>query len=110
MPRMWTPWLVAVGLLSAACTGSPTSSSTSSGSGSGATTVSLNGTWSGSLAIQGNVAQMTWTLTQASNAVIGPVLVALPSGTVVLNGNLSGSISGNTVTYTIAVGAGALPA
>jgi hypothetical protein len=53
---------------------------------------------------------MTWTLTQTNGAVTGPVLVALPTGTVLLNGFLTGTLAGSTLTYTIAVGPGAIPA
>jgi hypothetical protein len=69
----------------------------------------LTGTWSGDLAVQGVTARMTWTLTQTDASVAGPVLVLLPSGTVLLNGALTGIVSGSTLTYAIAIGPGAIP-
>jgi hypothetical protein len=52
---------------------------------------------------------MTWALTQTDASVAGPVLVALPSGTVLLNGALAGTVSGSTLTYVINIGPGAVP-
>ena len=69
----------------------------------------LTGTWSGDLPIQGVAARMTWTLTQTDSAVSGPVLVLLPTGTVLLNGALVGTLSGYTLTYVINIGPGAIP-
>jgi hypothetical protein len=53
---------------------------------------------------------MTWTLTQEATQVSGPALVLLPSGTVLLNGVLSGTLNGVTLDYTIAVAPGGVPA
>jgi hypothetical protein len=69
----------------------------------------LSGTWSGDLALAGATARMTWTLTQSNANVTGPVLVVLPTGVVLLNGALTGTLAGSTLTYTIAVGAGGIP-
>ena len=69
----------------------------------------LTGNWSGDLPIQGAAARMTWTLTQTDSAVTGPVLVLLPTGTVLLNGALAGTLSGSTLTYVINIGPGAIP-
>jgi hypothetical protein len=69
----------------------------------------LTGTWSGDLPIQGVATRMTWTLTQTDSSVSGPVLVLLPTGTVLLNGALSGTLSGSTLTYVINIGPGAIP-
>ena len=69
----------------------------------------LTGNWSGDLPIQGAAARMTWTLTQTDSAVTGPVLVLLPTGTVLLNGALVGTLSGSTLTYVINIGPGAIP-
>jgi hypothetical protein len=54
---------------------------------------------------------MTWTLTQASGGatVTGPMLLVLPSGTVLLNGALTGTLSGTTLTFVINVAAGGIP-
>jgi hypothetical protein len=53
---------------------------------------------------------MTWTLTEMNGSVTGPVILGLPSGTVLLNGTLTGLVSGSTLTYVIAVGPGGIPA
>jgi hypothetical protein len=71
--------------------------------------ITVNGTWAGAISVQGAAGQMTWSLTQAGDAVTGPVLVTLPSGTVLLNGVLTGTVSGATLTYSIAVGPDAIP-
>jgi hypothetical protein len=53
---------------------------------------------------------MTWTLTQAdATNVTGPVTVGLTSGTVLMNGFLTGTLSGSSLTYTISVGPGGIP-
>ena len=69
----------------------------------------LTGTWSGNLTLDSTTARMTWTLTQTDAAVAGPVLVAVPSGTVLLNGALVGTVSGSTLAYVINIGPGAIP-
>jgi hypothetical protein len=73
--------------------------------------VNLTGSWSGDVTVEGTPARMTWTLSQVigSTTVIGTVLVALPSGIVVLNGGLSGTFDGTSLTYVIAVGLGGVP-
>src|SRR5262245_22706673 len=72
--------------------------------------LSVTGTWAGAVTISGTATRMTWSLTQsATAAVTGPVLVALPSGTVLLNGFLTGTLSGTTLTYAISVGPGGVP-
>jgi len=70
---------------------------------------SLTGVWSGDITLQGVSGRMTWTLTQNNASVSGPVLVLLPTGTVLLNGALTGTLSGSTLTYVINIGAGAIP-
>jgi hypothetical protein len=72
-------------------------------------TNTLTGTWSGDLPLLGATPRMTWTLTQTDASVAGPVLVLLPSGTVLLNGALTGTVSGSTLTYVINIGPGAIP-
>jgi hypothetical protein len=70
----------------------------------------LAGTWSGNLLIQGAGTRMTWTLTHnTATQVTGPALVLLPSGTVLLNGTLSGTLNGTTLDYIIDVGPGGIP-
>jgi len=71
--------------------------------------IDLNGTWRGQFAVPGATAPMTWTLMQTGTAVSGPVLVTLPNGIVLLNGFLTGTLSGTTLPYTISVGPGGIP-
>jgi hypothetical protein len=73
------------------------------------TPIDLTGRWAGDLSFQGATGRMTWTLTQASAAVTGPVLVTLPSGTVVLNGFLTGTLSGSSLAYAISVAPNGIP-
>ena len=70
----------------------------------------LAGTWSGTLLVQGTATRMTWTLTQNNTQVSGPALVLLPSGTVLLNGMVAGTLTGTTLDYTIDVVPGGIPA
>src|SRR5262245_49570490 len=71
--------------------------------------LNLTGRWISDLTVQGVAARMTWTLAHSGTAVTGPVLVALPSGTVIMNGALTGTLNGSTLTYTIAVGPNGIP-
>jgi hypothetical protein len=52
---------------------------------------------------------MTWMVTQTNDSVTGPVAVSLPSGTVLLNGSLAGTLSGSALAYTITVSPGGVP-
>ncbi len=70
---------------------------------------SLTGIWTGDVSVEGTPARMTWTLTQRDTSVTGPVLVVLPTGTVLLNGMLSGTLSATTVAYVIAVSPDGIP-
>jgi len=69
----------------------------------------LTGTWRGSFSVQGIASDMVWTLTQSGSSVTGPVLVRLPNGIVLLNGFLTGTLTGQTLTYTISVGPQGIP-
>lgn len=73
------------------------------------TSLNLTGTWSGEILVEVTRARMTWTLTQTNNAVSGPVLVSLMTGTVLLNGTLAGTLTGSTLDYTITVQPGGIP-
>ncbi len=95
--------VASLALAEACCNQSPTTPA------AGPTPLNLSGTWGGNLAVEGMTARMTWTLSQAGSAVTGPVLVALPSGTVLLNGSLSGTLANSALAYTIAVGPGGIP-
>ena len=99
--------LVLLGLLlTSAC-----SSSSTSPSGPSPPPIDVTGTWSGNLNVQGTQALMTWTLTQQTdNSVSGPVLVLLPNGIVLMNGFLTGKLTGSALPYTISVGPGGIPA
>ncbi len=66
----------------------------------------VNGKWVGTLPVQDVTANMMWTLTQSDGAVTGPALVLLPSGVVLLNGSLVGTLTGSVLSYTISVSAG----
>ena len=71
--------------------------------------LTVAGTWTGDLSIQGMSARMTWTLSQTNALVSGPVLVQLPSGVVLLNGTLAGTLTGSVLTYAITVSPGGIP-
>ena len=71
--------------------------------------VNLTGSWGGDITFQGSAARMTWTLAQSGTSVSGPTLVSMPSGTVLLNGFLTGTLSDSTLTYVISVGQGGIP-
>jgi hypothetical protein len=73
-------------------------------------TINLTGNWSGNVAVAGATAQMVWTLSHSSDTdVSGPIRIGLPTGTVLLNGFLTGTLNGNVLTYTISVGPGGIP-
>jgi len=65
---------------------------------------SVTGRWTGDLSIQSVTGQMTWTLTQTGTSVTGPATIGLPSGTIFVNGTLTGTLAGTSLAYTIAVG------
>ena len=72
-------------------------------------TIDLTGTWRGNFPVQAVTSEMVWTLTQSGTSVSGPVLVRLPNGVVLLNGFLTGALSGSSLTYTISVGQQGIP-
>jgi hypothetical protein len=72
-------------------------------------TTNVAGTWAGNVTALGISARMTWTLSQTGTSVTGPVLLSLPTGAVLMNGFLTGSVSGMTLTYLISVGPGGIP-
>jgi hypothetical protein len=103
MHRSLRALVASLALAEACCSQSPTTPA------AGPAPLNLSGTWSGDLPVEGTTARMTWTLSQSNNAVTGPVLVVLPSGTVLLNGSLSGTLASSALAYTIAVGPGGIP-
>ena len=84
--------------------------STTGPSSTSSQATSLSGTWVGDLIVLGQTARMTWTLTQSNTSVSGPVLVSLSNGVVLLNGSLNGTLADPTLTYTITIGPGGIPA
>ena len=68
--------------------------------------VNVSGTWRGTINVSNTPAVMTWTLTDAAGSISGPVLIGLPTGTVLLNGALAGTLTGTTLAYTISVPSG----
>jgi len=72
--------------------------------------IDVTGTWNGAITVQDVQARMTWTLTQATGgAVTGPVLIRLSTDEVLLNGFLTGTLTGSTLGYTISIGPGGIP-
>ena len=71
--------------------------------------LNLTGNWNGPIVVDTTEARMSWDLTQLNGMVNGPVTILLPNGIVLLNGFLSGTISGMTLPYTISVGNGGVP-
>ncbi len=73
------------------------------------TQATLTGRWTGDLIVQGVTGRTTWTLSQTGTSVTGPVTIGLPNGVVLLNGTLSGTLTGTSLDYTIAVAASGVP-
>jgi hypothetical protein len=71
--------------------------------------IDVTGNWKGNFSLQGTSSEMAWTLTQNGTTVTGPVLVRLPNGIVLLNGVLTGTMTGSALQYTISVGPGGIP-
>lgn len=95
--------VVVLGLLAAGCSDTSTTVTPSPG-------IDLTGTWIGNVTVLGASTRLSWTLAQAGTAVTGPVLLGLPTGTVLLNGFLTGTLTGSSLTYTISIGPGGIPA
>jgi len=71
--------------------------------------MNVSGAWVGNVITAGVPALMTWTLTQSGTNVAGQTLVLLSTGTVLLNGTFSGTVAGQTLTYTISIASGGIP-
>ena len=76
--------------------------------------MTVDGTWQTDVTVSGQTARMSWVLSQSGTTASGPVTVSLPSGIVLMNGMLTGTVSNASATaatlaYTIAVGAGGIP-
>ena len=102
--RRLTAVLTTAALLGVGCTSSRTTNPPSP-----SPSIDLTGTWRGNFGLQGISSEMAWTLTQTGTAVSGPVLVRLPNGIVLLNGFLTGTLTGSTLPYIISVGPGGIP-
>jgi len=104
-PRRLTVVLAIAAAITAACV-----SSRSTGTpGAPSASLDLTGTWRGDFTVQGVSAEMVWTLSQSGTSVTGPVLVRMPNGVVLLNGFLTGTLTGSTLPYTISVGPQGIP-
>lgn len=101
MPHALVVLLLAV--LASSCTGTTVTTPTPTNP------LNVTGTWSGNVTVETASARMVWTLTQTTTHVSGSAFLALPSGTVLLNGVLTGELAGSTLTYAIAIGPGAIP-
>jgi hypothetical protein len=71
--------------------------------------LNLTATWSGPIVVGDVEARMSWNLAQLNNVVTGPATVLLSNGIVLMNGFLTGTVSGMTLSYTISVGNGGVP-
>jgi hypothetical protein len=63
----------------------------------------VTGTWRGTISVDSTPAVMTWTLTDAAGSISGPVLIGLPTGSVLLNGMLAGTLTGTALSFTVSV-------
>jgi hypothetical protein len=72
-------------------------------------TLTLSGTYAGDITVQNTPARMVWVVTQSGNGVSGSVRVSLPSGLVIMNGTVAGTVSGTSLMYTILVAPGGIP-
>ena len=95
MRATWCGLLVAA-ILSTACGDELPTQPTDSPS-------SFAGTWRGNVTVTNVTAVMTWTLSQTGTSVSGPVVIALPTGVVLMNGTVGGTVSGSSLIYTITV-------
>jgi hypothetical protein len=107
MPALWPlPVLVCAAALSG-CDGNGTTRPSAPTQGP---TLNVTGRWVGDLTIQNVTGRMTWTLSQSETSVTGPVLIGLATGTVLLNGTLTGMLNGSSLSYSIDVAPNGIPA
>ena len=71
-------------------------------------TTSLTGVWRGNIPVNNVSTTMSWTLTQTGTSVAGPVVIALPTGAVLMNGTAAGTLSGTTLAFTVTVPPGGI--
>ena len=105
MGKMWRA-ILGVAVMAAVAAGCSGSSGTAP---STPQVMSVAGTWTGNVTALGAPALLQWTVTQSGASVSGPALVLLPTGTVLVNGTLTGTVSNLTFTYSIAIAAGGIP-
>jgi hypothetical protein len=72
--------------------------------------VSLAGTYAGNASDSSGPGTMTWALTQRGANISGTMTTATPLGAVQFLGNISGKLSGATLTFTITVPQGGVSA
>jgi hypothetical protein len=70
----------------------------------------LTGVWRGSITVNNVSTTMTWTLAQTGTSVTGPVVIALPTGVVLMNGTVAGTLSGTSLGFTVTVPPGGIVA
>jgi len=70
----------------------------------------FSGQWNGTFTLNGAPVNVNWTLTQNGAAVTGPARMVLTDGTVLMNGTLNGTAAAITLTFTIALSPGGIPA
>jgi len=87
----------------------PGCTESSSTTAPGPSTLQIGGTWAGSVSVSGSDARLTWVLSQNGTAITGPVSIVLSSGIVLMNGTFTGTLTGSTLTGTVAVTPGGIP-
>ena len=102
MQRIWAISLLVVSLAAVGCSDSNSPASPDS-------TLNIQGSWAGPVAVNDSTARMTWTLVQNGTSLTGPVTLALTSGVVLMNGMFNGTLTGASLTGTITVTPGGIP-
>jgi hypothetical protein len=106
MPALWPLLVLVCAAALSGCNGNGTTTPTALTQGA---TLNVTGRWMGDLTFQNVTGRMTWTLSQSGTSVTGPVLIGLPTGTVLLNGTLTGMLNGSTLPYSIDVAPNGIP-
>ena len=90
----------------AACSSATPSPTSPSGNGNPTASVTLSGTYAGSVSDSSGAGTMTWTVSQSAGSVTGPVTAKTALGIVVFTGSLAGTLTGASLTFKITVPAG----
>jgi hypothetical protein len=99
--------LVILAIALAGCSATTPTGSTTVGGGT--TTVNLSGTWSGGAVDSLRQVTMTWQLTQDGQKVAGTVVATTSVGApVYTGGTVTGTLSGNTLAFTVAIPRGSI--